>query len=77
MRIPNGQVLWETFRDEGGRILYAVTSDVYRRKYTLFRADGKKTEKVAQADSPLKLYPLMDRRQENGRAVPRKKITQN
>lgn len=77
MRIPKGQILWETFRDEVGRILYAVTSDVYRQKYTLFRADGEKAEKVAQADSPVKLYPLMDRRQESGRAACRKKSSKN
>ena len=65
VRIPKNQVLWETYRDENCAVRYAVTSDALRQKYTLFKVDGEKTEKVAQADSPVKLYPLMDNGRKN------------
>lgn len=60
MKIPKNQKLWETFRGTDGAVQYAVCSDAMRQKYTLYRAVGEKAEKVAQADSPKQLYPLMD-----------------
>lgn len=60
MKIPKNQKLWETFRGTDGAVQYAVCSDAMRQKYTLYRAVGEKAEKVAQAESPKQLYPLME-----------------
>lgn len=52
MRVPKGQKLWVTYRDERGRVRYAITSDPLRLNYILWKVYGDDMKKVKQAKSP-------------------------
>lgn len=48
MRIPKGQKLWETIRDEKGRVKWAITSDPARTVYYLYSVSGETTVAVTK-----------------------------
>lgn len=52
MKPPKGQKLWVTYRDERGRVRYAITSDPLRSYYILWKVYGDDMKKVKQAKSP-------------------------
>ena len=52
MKIPKGQRLWETFRDEKGRVMWAIASDPARTVYYLYSVNGENTELKKKAPSP-------------------------
>lgn len=56
IKIPKGQILWETKRNKDGVLLYCVTSNADRTKYFKYKAnaDGT-TEKVSAGSSPVEL----------------------
>ena len=53
MKLPTGQKLWETFRDEKGRVIWAIASDPARTVYILYRVYGQDVKKVRSASSPM------------------------
>lgn len=59
MKILKGQKLWETRRDEKGRVKWAITSDLMRSNYILWRMHGGELEKVKSAGSPIGFYKIM------------------
>lgn len=40
MKLPKGQILWETIWDEKGRVKWAITSDPARTVYYLYSVSG-------------------------------------
>ena len=52
MKLPKGQKLWETIRDEKGRVMWAITSDPARTVYILYKVYGDDLKKVKSAQSP-------------------------
>lgn len=48
MRIPKGQRLWVTIRDEKRRVKWAITSDPARTIYYLYSVAGENTVSVTK-----------------------------
>ena len=48
MKLHKGQILWETIRDEKGRVKWAITSDPARTMYYLYSVSGKNTVAVTK-----------------------------
>ena len=48
MKIPKGQILWETIRDEKGRVKWAITSDPARTTYYLYSVSEDATVAVTK-----------------------------
>lgn len=59
MKLPKGQKLWETHRDEKGRVKWAITSDLMRSSYILWMMRRGELEKVKSASSPIGFYKIM------------------
>lgn len=53
MRIPKGQKLWVTIRDEKRRVKLAITSDPARSNYILYKVYGSEAKQIKKASSPL------------------------
>ena len=53
MKLPKCQILWETIRDEKGRVKWAIASDPARTVYILYRVYGQDAKKVRSASSPM------------------------
>ena len=54
MKLPKGQILWETIRDEKGRVKWAITSDPARTVYYLYSVSGDATVAVTKKVGSLK-----------------------
>lgn len=54
MKLPKGQVLWETIRDEKGRVKWVITSDPARTVYYLYSVgtDGSTVAVTKKVGSP-------------------------
>lgn len=52
MKLPKGQLLWETICDENGRVKWAICSDAMRSVYILYKVYGSEMKKVKSAKSP-------------------------
>jgi hypothetical protein len=48
VKLPKGQLLWETIRDEKGRVKWAITSDPARTVYYLYSVSGETTVAVTK-----------------------------
>ena len=48
MKLPKGQLLWETIRDEKGRAVWAICSDPARTVYYLYSVSGENMVAVAK-----------------------------
>lgn len=48
MKLPKGQILWETIWDEKGRVKWAITSDPARITYYLYSVSGDTTFAVTK-----------------------------
>lgn len=48
MKIPKGQLLWETIRDEKGRVKWAICSDAARTTYYLYSVSGETTVAITK-----------------------------
>ena len=52
VKLPKGQLLWETIRDEKGRVMWAICSDAMRSVYILYKVYGSELKKMKTAKSP-------------------------
>lgn len=59
MKLPKGQKLWETRLDEKDRVRWAITSDLMRSNYILWKVRGGEIEKVKSDRSPIGFYKIM------------------
>lgn len=62
IKLPKGQKLWVTYRDERGIVRYAITSDPMRATYILWKV-GKngELEKRKAAKSPDGFWEIVDK----------------
>ena len=52
VKLPKDQLLWETIRDERGRVVWAICSDAMRSVYILYKVYGSELKKMKTAKSP-------------------------
>lgn len=52
MKLPGGQKIWVTIRDERGREKWIIASDPARVNYILYEVRGGKPEKVKVSKNP-------------------------
>ena len=53
LKIPKGQILWETIHDGKGKIIQIITSDATKSKWHLFNVSGEKLTKIETAIIPI------------------------
>ena len=53
LKIPKGQIHWETILNEKQEIIQIITSDATQQKWFLYSVSGEKLTKIETADMPI------------------------
>lgn len=51
-KLPDSEIVWATYYNVNGELLYVVTSKRSRDNYYLYKMESKALVKVGKADSP-------------------------